>query len=102
MTLLAFRRTSGPACTSLLERRAFTRNKYKLHFTYYMTTIAVKDDTMEMLKQMQRELNTASHDETIRKLIAEKKRPKHSLWGVLRDVKEEFKREKVDRIDRYT
>lgn len=67
----------------------------------YMTTIAVKKDTLEMLKKMQEELDTKSHDETIQKLMVEKKRPRRSLWGAMKDVKEEFKREKDDKVDHY-
>ena len=64
------------------------------------TTIAVKEDTAMMLKQMQQKLGTTTHDETIRQLVRNARPPVNHLRGALKGVKEEFKREELDRFAR--
>lgn len=61
------------------------------------TSIAVKEDTVEMLKQIQRTLQTSTHDETIKKLILHAKKPQRSFFGKLK-TKKEFVREELDRF----
>lgn len=62
------------------------------------STIAVKEGTLEMLRQLQQHMNTESHDETIRKLILQARTPKRSMFGALKGVKREFVREEIDRF----
>jgi len=62
------------------------------------TTIAVKEETVQMLKQLQRRLGTSTHDETIRTLMTRAYRPASEFRGALKHVKEKFKREELDRF----
>ncbi len=63
------------------------------------TTIAVKPETLDMLKHVKDELNAETLDETIKKLVSNLKKPKTSMFGSLKNVKEKFVREKSDRFD---
>ncbi|MBI5797439.1 hypothetical protein HZA98_00865 [Candidatus Woesearchaeota archaeon] len=63
------------------------------------TTIAVKPRTLEMLRKIKEELKADTLDETITRLIKEKKKTSNSMFGALKDVKEKFVREKIDRFD---
>lgn len=58
------------------------------------TTIAVREETAAMLKQLQHRLGTSTHDETIRTLIDAKRAT--SMFGKLR-TNATFKRESLDR-----
>lgn len=62
------------------------------------TTIAIQEDTRFMLAQMKEEMGAESMDETIKNLIAERKKPKKSMFGAFRGMPE-FRRE--DQIDRF-
>lgn len=62
------------------------------------TTIAVREETIVLLKQAQRKFKTESHDETIRALIKSTHHSLGHLRGALRGVKEEFKRDEFDRF----
>lgn len=62
------------------------------------TTIAVKEETLEMLKDVRKETNIASLDETIKYLISIAKKPKKSYFGKFRNLGI-FKREEIDRFD---
>ena len=62
------------------------------------TTIAVKNETLELLKLVRDETKSDTHDETIKKIIMQTKKPKKSLFGKYKDLKE-FKREEIDRFD---
>ena len=64
-----------------------------------ITTVAVKTDTMDMLRHMREELQAESYDVLIRKMIIEMKKPKTSMFGAMKEIKTEFKREKLDRFD---
>ena len=57
------------------------------------TTVALKDNTMEMLKVMKMETKSESFDEVIRKLVLQAKKPKQSYFGAFPGIGE-FKREK--------
>ncbi|MBI2130013.1 hypothetical protein HYU07_07345 [Candidatus Woesearchaeota archaeon] len=61
------------------------------------TTIAVKEETFNILKLMKQETNSETYDETIIKLVAEVKKPKKSYFGKFKGLGE-FKREEIDRF----
>lgn len=61
------------------------------------TTVAIKEDTMEMLKAVREQLHATSFDEVIRKLILEKKKLKKSYFGAFPGLGE-FQREEIDRF----
>ncbi len=63
------------------------------------TTIAVKPETLDMLRHIKEELKAETFDETINAIIINMKRPKKSMFGVLKGIKEEFKREEIDRFN---
>ena len=63
------------------------------------TTIAVKEETFKMLRKAKEEFHADSFDTVIKNLLLETKRPKKSMFGALKEVKNEFKREKIDRFD---
>lgn len=63
------------------------------------TTIAVKPETLDLLKHIKEELDTETLDETIKKLIVNIKKPKVSMFGSIKGMKEKFVREKSDRFD---
>ncbi len=62
------------------------------------TTIAVKNETLNMLRKAKEELNAESFDVVIKNLLLETKKPKKSMFGVLKDFHKEFKREELDRF----
>ena len=62
------------------------------------TTIAVKDETLKLLRKAKEELNAVSFDAVIKNLLLETKRPKKSMFGILKGLKKEFKREEIDRF----
>ena len=62
------------------------------------TTIAVKDETLKLLRKAKEELNADSFDSVIKGLLLENKKPKKSMFGVLKGLKKEFKREELDRF----
>lgn len=63
------------------------------------TTIAVKGETLNMLRKAKEELHVDSFDTLIKNLLLEAKKPKKSMFGVLKGLNKQFKREKVDRFD---
>ncbi len=62
------------------------------------TTIAVKEDTLKMLKSIKEENKNDSFDETIKHLIVKTRKPAKSFFGRFKGVKS-FKREEIDRFD---
>ena len=64
-----------------------------------VTTIAVKEETLKMLRKAKEELNADSFDALIKNLLLESKKPRKSMFGVLKGLNKEFKREEVDRFD---
>lgn len=62
------------------------------------STIAVKSETLKMLRKAKEELNVESFDEVIKNLLLETKRPKKSMFGVLKGMHKEFKREELGRF----
>lgn len=62
------------------------------------TSVAVKSETLNLLKQLKKELNAATFDETINKLAINLKKPKKSMFGTLKGVKVKFEREEIDRF----
>lgn len=62
------------------------------------TTVAVKDDTFAMLKEVKETEEAESFDEIIKKLLLEMKKPKHSYLGIFPTLGK-FKREEIDRFD---
>ncbi|MBI4145862.1 hypothetical protein HY489_00835 [Candidatus Woesearchaeota archaeon] len=63
------------------------------------STIAVKPETLDLLRHVKEEVEAESFDEVIRKLVLHMKRPKKSMFGVLKGVKAKFVREELDRFD---
>ena len=62
------------------------------------TTIAVKEETLKMLRKAKEELSADSFDAVIKSLLIEVKKPKKSMFGALKDIHKEFKREELDRF----
>ncbi len=63
------------------------------------TTIAVKEETLELLRHVKEETKAESYDDVIRSLVLTTKRAKRSMFGALKGVKERFMREEIDRFD---
>lgn len=63
------------------------------------TTIAVKQDTFDLLKHVKAELKAETFDATIKQLVLHMKKPEKSMFGAMKGVKSEFKREDIDRFD---
>ena len=62
------------------------------------TTIAVKEGTLDMLRKVKEELNADSLDSVIKQLLVNAKKPKKSMFGALKGMQKEFKREELDRF----
>ena len=62
------------------------------------TTIAVKTETLKMLRKAKEELNADSFDDLIKNLLLENKKPKKSMFGALKSIHKKFKREEIDRF----
>ncbi len=66
-----------------------------------VTSIAVREDTLQMLKQHQARFKTKTHDETIRALFIKHRQgivlSHESMFGKLK-TKKEFVREELDRF----
>ena len=62
------------------------------------TTIAVKEETFKMLRKAKEDFHADSFDTVIKNLLLEVKKPKKSMFGVLKDIHKEFKREEIDRF----
>ncbi|MBI5390253.1 hypothetical protein HZB02_02090 [Candidatus Woesearchaeota archaeon] len=62
------------------------------------TTVAVRNETMALLKEMKAQTHVESFDELIQHLIQQAKKPKQSFYGVFSGLGD-FKREKRDRFD---
>ena len=62
------------------------------------TTIAVKEETFKMLRKAKEDFHADSFDTLIKNLLLEVKTPKKSMFGVLKDINQEFKREELDRF----
>lgn len=62
------------------------------------TTIAVKEQTLKLLRKAKEEFKADSFDEVIKNLLRESKKPKKSMFGILKGIKKEFKREEIDRF----
>ena len=62
------------------------------------TTVAVRRETLEMLKSIKEETRAGSFDEVIRGVIAEAKKPTESFFGKFKKIPS-FKREEIDRFD---
>ena len=62
------------------------------------TTIAVKEETLKLLRRAKEESKADSFDTLIKNMLIEVKKPKVSLFGALKNVHAEFKREELDRF----
>lgn len=63
------------------------------------TTIAVQDDTMDMLKIMKDETKSGTFDETIKKVIIRSKKVDLKKYiGMMKGMKNSFVRERKDRL----
>lgn len=63
-----------------------------------MTTIALKPDTYNLLTQVKEEMKAETYDDVIKVMVVRTKKPTQSFFGKLKQVKEEFKREELDRF----
>ncbi len=66
------------------------------------TSIAVKEETKDMLEQVKEELNSPNFDDVIRTLIAKTKKPEKSMYGAggkmpLKEILKDLR----DKSDRY-
>lgn len=61
------------------------------------TTVAVSEDTYDLLKHAKEETESATFDETIKKLVLRMKQPRKSYYGSLKGLKP-FVREELDRF----
>jgi len=61
------------------------------------TTVAVKDETLLMLKEMKEKTHAESFDEVIQQLVLQAKKPKKSFFGAFPKLGT-FKREEIDRF----
>ncbi|HLC58170.1 MAG TPA: hypothetical protein VJH95_06360 [Candidatus Nanoarchaeia archaeon] len=62
------------------------------------TTIAVRRETLKLLQEVKQERDAGSFDSIIREILIAAKKPKQSLFGALKGVKKEFRREELDRF----
>ncbi len=62
------------------------------------TTIAVKSETLKLLRKAKEELHADSFDVVIKNLLFDAKKPRKSMFGVLKGIRKEFKREELDRF----
>lgn len=62
------------------------------------TTVAVKEDTFKLLQKAKEQQGADSLNTVILNLLAESKKPKASLFGALKGLRKEFKREELDRF----
>ena len=62
-----------------------------------VTTVAVKEETFELLRMLKKETKADSFDEAINSLLAVAKKPRKSMFGRLRNLPQ-FKREEIDRF----
>lgn len=60
------------------------------------TTIAVNPKTLDLLKHAKEEARAGTYDELIQKLVLESKKPRESMFGKFKNVRE-FRREEADR-----
>ncbi len=63
------------------------------------STIAVKRETLDMLKHAKEDTGAETYDDLLRKLVIQSKIPRYSLRGKLKKLKP-FVREEIDRINR--
>jgi len=64
-----------------------------------LSTIAVKSETLDLLKRAKEEAGVDTYDDLLRKLVIASKMPKKSLRGFAKKLKP-FVREEIDRINR--
>ncbi len=63
------------------------------------TTIALKEETKDILEHAKEELKAETFDEAIRKLVINMKRTRISFFGIGKGkIKGEFVREEIDRF----
>ncbi len=62
------------------------------------TTIMVKEDVLQALRRLRKELRAESYDEVLRIIIRRFKSLDRSHFGTLPELKP-FKREEIDRFD---
>ena len=62
------------------------------------TTVAVKEETVEMLKEIKEKTHAESFDDVIQKLVMQSKKPRKSLFGAFPKLGK-FKREELDRFN---
>ncbi len=63
-----------------------------------MVTIALKPDTYGLLTHLKEEMDAETYDDVIKVMIVRTKKPAESMFGKLKHVKAEFKREELDRF----
>lgn len=63
-----------------------------------MTTIAVKDDTFDLLHHLKEEVHAPSFDVLLKQMVTVVKAQKRSFFGKFKNIPS-FKREEFDRFD---
>ena len=63
------------------------------------STIAVKSETLDLLKHAKDDMGAETYDDLLRKLVIQSKIPRYSLRGKFKKLKP-FVREEIDRINR--
>ncbi len=63
-----------------------------------MVTIALKPDTYELLTHVKEEMDAETYDDVIKVMIIQTKKPAQSMFGRMKYVKAEFKRDELDRF----
>lgn len=61
-------------------------------------TVALKEETFELLRMLKEETRAASFDEAINSLLSIAKKPKRSMFGRFKNLPE-FRRDELDRFD---
>ena len=62
------------------------------------TTIAVRTETLKLLQKAKEELQADSMNTLIETLLQDSKKQKKSMFGVLKHIRKEFRREEIDRF----
>lgn len=63
-----------------------------------VATVALKEETFELLRMLKEESKAGSFDEAINSLLSIAKKPRRSMFGKFKNLPE-FKREEIDRFD---
>ena len=62
------------------------------------TTIAVRTETLKLLQKAKNEMQAGSMNTLIETLVQDSKKQKKSMFGALKHIHKEFRREEIDRF----